>query len=272
MTDPFRLLGPSVISFSGGRTSAYMLHRVLQAHNGKLPSDAYVIFANTGLEHPGTYRFVNEVAINWNVPIVWLEYAGKKTHRVVAYETASRNGEPFDQLINERTFLPNSVMRFCTQELKVLTIDRFMTRDMRLDSWQELIGLRADEPHRVAKLNSKRQENRDLYAPLYHAKVDLHEVQNFWKSSSFDLNIPPNSGNCVGCFLKGTSKLTEAMREYPDGFGWWIKQEDKVFKNKRREFSGRFCNDRPSYKELMSATDAQPMLFGDDTLPCSCTD
>ena len=45
--NPFLIDSPTCISFSGGRTSAYMLWRVLKA-NGGLPSQAIVCFANTG--------------------------------------------------------------------------------------------------------------------------------------------------------------------------------------------------------------------------------
>ena len=41
------------ISFSGGRTSAYMLHQILEA-NGNLPDRVQVMFANTGREMPET--------------------------------------------------------------------------------------------------------------------------------------------------------------------------------------------------------------------------
>ena len=47
MQDPFKIKEPTVISFSGGRTSAYLLWRVLQSNNG-LPDGSIVVFANTG--------------------------------------------------------------------------------------------------------------------------------------------------------------------------------------------------------------------------------
>ncbi|MDR1934710.1 MAG: Nin-like protein, partial [Candidatus Accumulibacter sp.] len=73
MRDPFSIDSPSAISFSGGRSSAYLLWRVLRA-NGGLPSDAVVCFANTGKEAEATLRFVRDCAEHWRVPIHWLEY------------------------------------------------------------------------------------------------------------------------------------------------------------------------------------------------------
>ena len=43
--DVFKLTEPSCISFSGGRTSAYMLWRFIEA-NDDLPDDCIVTFAN----------------------------------------------------------------------------------------------------------------------------------------------------------------------------------------------------------------------------------
>ena len=61
----FRIPGRALVSFSGGRTSAYMLWRILHAHGGALPPDFVVAFANTGREREETLRFVHECGARW---------------------------------------------------------------------------------------------------------------------------------------------------------------------------------------------------------------
>ena len=65
--------GKVLISFSGGRTSGYMLHKIIEANDG-IPDTTIVAFANTGREMPGTIDFVNNISVKWNVNIHWLEY------------------------------------------------------------------------------------------------------------------------------------------------------------------------------------------------------
>jgi len=118
----FKIDSPTCISFSGGRTSAYMLHRILE-ENGGLPKEAVICFANTGKEDEATLKFVNDCAINWGVDIRWLEYRwdedAKKRWALVDYESASRDGEPFEAAIKSRGYLPNPVTRYCTTLLKI---------------------------------------------------------------------------------------------------------------------------------------------------------
>lgn len=91
---PYRIRGTTVVRFSGGRTSAYMLRQVLD-NNDEL-DDLIVAFANTGKEHPATLDFVKECSERWTVPIVWLEFRdNEQGFAIVTYEgqagTASRS-------------------------------------------------------------------------------------------------------------------------------------------------------------------------------------
>src|SRR5262249_19633664 len=61
--DPFRLAEPFVVSFSGGRTSGYMLRRILDAFAGRMPDGGKVIFCNTGKERPETLDFVERCSL-----------------------------------------------------------------------------------------------------------------------------------------------------------------------------------------------------------------
>ena len=113
--NPYLLQGPAMISFSGGRTSAYMLHQILRAHGGTLPADVHVNFANTGKEREETLRFVHECGSRWGVHINWIEYRDNDAgFDLVGYNSASREGEPFQALIDKKKRLPNWQERWCT--------------------------------------------------------------------------------------------------------------------------------------------------------------
>ena len=260
--DPFKITEPTVISFSGGRTSAYMLWRVLQSNNG-LPEDAVVCFANTGKEEEATLRFVKDCQDNWNVPIVWLEYrAADPKYVVVDFETASRNGEPFEELIIKKKYLPNMVARFCTAELKVLTIDRHM-KSLGIDEYDTMVGIRADEPRRVAKMKT----NKDVkLTPLASCEISEKDVWDFWNTNNFDLSLPKISGasNCDLCFLKGGNILMGLIAQKPERAVWWAAMEEKI--------GGRFRSDRPAYKEIAKYTKDQIPMFSDESIGCFCGD
>ena len=117
--DPYIVPRPAVISFSGGRTSAYLLKHIIDAHGGQLPAEATVVFANTGMERPETLDFIDTCARAWSIDIVWAELDWTAPHRtrIVEYATASRHGEPYAALIERKGFLPSVTMRFCSSFL-----------------------------------------------------------------------------------------------------------------------------------------------------------
>lgn len=121
-TNPYKIDGPALVSFSGGRSSGYMLHEIIAAHGGTLPDNVVVTFANTGRERSETLDFVQACEVHWGVHIYWLERVpGEHGQRFieVSHNSASRSGEPFTQLMREKNYLPNPVTRFCTIELKI---------------------------------------------------------------------------------------------------------------------------------------------------------
>ena len=201
MPDDAYLLKPDeryVINFSGGRSSGYMLKHILEA-NGGLPDNAICIFTNTGKEREETLDFVQACGEWWGVEIVWLEYryrteaAGgrkdpKNTFERVGHNSASRAGEPFEQLIGARKMLPNIVMGFCTSELKVATTERFMRRQHGLSPkrYRNVLGIRHDEPRRWRKALG---EECTAEYPMVHAGVGKADVAAWWATQPFDLGI-----------------------------------------------------------------------------------
>lgn len=263
MNDPFTIIEPTVISFSGGRTSAYMLYQVLQTQGGTLSEDTIVCFANTGKEEESTLKFVHDCETNWNVKIIWLEYQPESPKfKIVNFETASRNGEPFAALIKKKQYLPNSIARFCTTELKVLAIDRYM-KSIGIDEYPTMVGIRADEPRRVAKMRDNKDEK---LTPLATAGVSEQDVWNFWNNHSFDLELVKASGasNCDLCFLKGGKILQSIIQEKPERALWWAKME--------KDIGGTFSKDRPNYQTLYDFSQSQMGLFDDESISCFCGD
>jgi len=262
--NPFLISEPTVISFSGGRTSGYMLWRVLDA-NGGLPPDATVCFANTGKEEADTLQFVQDCATNWNIPIVWLEYRkASPKFLVVDFESASRDGLPFAELIEAKSFLPNSVMRFCTTELKINPITKYM-KTLGIDEFQTMAGIRSDEQRRLVKLRET------LLAPLARAGVNQKDVQSFWANNSFDLGLEFRDkvtalGNCDLCFMKGAHQIMSLIQQRPSRAVWWAQQEEKI--------GGRFSKDRPDYTAMMNFQKAQIDMFdaSEESIACFCGD
>ena len=276
---PFKITEPTCISFSGGRTSAYMLWRVLQENNG-LPDEAIVCFANTGKEEEATLEFVNECSKRWDVKIHWVEYAAHETpklrFKIVDFETASRQGEPFFDSINQngKPYLPNPVARICTINMKIRPIHHYL-KSLGWDHNENMdwVGIRYDEQRRAAKIDRSR-------TPLVTAKVTKETVGEFWKAQPFDLGLPNMNGvtmygNCDLCFLKPTHQIISLIREKPERADWWIKMENHAqSSNKTYGDGAKFRKDRPSYAKLKEFALSQQELFDstEQAIACFCGD
>lgn len=279
MADPFKIDSPTCISFSGGRTSAYMLWRVLQSNGGKLPNEAVVCFANTGKEDEATLRFVRDCAAAWGVTIVWLEFRDTESRfEIVSFETASRDGEPFEALIRKRNYLPNPVTRFCTIDLKIRPIGRYLLSLGMAETKTEaenmsMIGMRADEQRRAAKIADKSR------IPLVAAGITKEDVGAFWRAQPFDLGLPNNNGvtmhgNCDLCFLKGGAQVLSLITEEPARAVWWAKMEALALALANKPSGAVFRSDRPGYASMAQFANDQVDMFDENEqgIACFCGD
>lgn len=278
--NPYKVTEQTFVSFSGGRTSAYMLWRVLEA-NGGLPDGAHVCFANTGKEEEATLQFVDRCSKEWSVPITWLEYQIEDPGwRIVTFESASRNGEPFEALIKKKNYLPNPVTRFCTVDLKIKPLAKY-ARHLGWDEWDNLIGIRADEPRRVAKIRANPSDGVKgvtRHMPLATDGISKRDVSAFWSAQTFDLQLPNINGvtfhgNCDLCFLKGAHQILSLIAEKPERAIWWAKQEGSITNPKIAQ-GGYFHKDRPSYAQMLKFANQQITMFdpSEETLACFCGD
>jgi 3'-phosphoadenosine 5'-phosphosulfate sulfotransferase (PAPS reductase)/FAD synthetase len=272
--------GNVAIAFSGGRTSAYMLHQIIEANGlDVVNSDRVVVsFQNTGREMPETLDFVQECGERWGVRIVWLEYrlrwtgaphdvknkifdTAANTFEVVNHNSASQNGEPMEQLLEYYGFIPTALSRWCTGRLKIKTAAAYL-QSLGWAEWTSATGIRADEARR-AKHDGTKLDRNWLWHPLYRAGVDKWQVKDFWDSKPFDLRLPNIDGvtylgNCDGCFLKSERHRAALARDYPERARWWSRMEEKY--DGKRALLGKGGGDLNSFNKSVKWSALEEMV------------
>jgi len=241
-----------VVSFSGGKTSAYMSQLLIKDY-GHLYSFVF-IFANTGQECEETLVFVDKCDKEFNLNVVWVEAVvnpihGKGiTHKIVDFKSAARSGEPFESFI-AKSGIPNANKPQCSDRLKALPIEHYKKVN-GLKGVKHAIGIRKDEERRKAKSASK----FNLIYPLCDLEIDKQDVNTFWEDQSFTLGIEEHQGNCKTCWKKSDKKLWLIALEEPEKFTFMLTMEDK-YKNVKPNDNGQqrlFFRKNRSVDDLMA--------------------
>lgn len=216
-----------IVNFSGGRTSGYMTKMLLDNYSHLY--EFIVVFANTGMEHPKTLEFVNNCDKYFGFGTIWIEAdvvheknKGTK-YKIVTYETCSRNGEPFEEVI-KKYGIPNIKYPHCTRELKLQPINAYI-RSLGLDvnKVKTAMGIRTDEVRRVAKSGEKREI---VYPLIDMFPSDKQDVLDWWEDQEFDLGLSEWDGNCKLCYKKSTNKLFKQLDSNPEFIEWHKRMEE----------------------------------------------
>ena len=221
-----------LVTVSGGRTSGYMAIKLFREYSDKY--DMKFVYANTGQEHEKTLEFVRNIENYFGIPVIWVEAIvdhrpNKGTqYKVVTFETASRDGEPFEEVI-KKYGLPTQGFMHCTRELKIQPMTRFKKEN---GITVTALGIRADEMRRY-------KPNDDVFYPL----IDLFETKKpeilrWWSKQEFDLDIPDYLGNCTWCYKKSDKKLSILATDHTEVFDFPLRMETEYPDDKRQMFRG----------------------------------
>ena len=205
------------ISFSGGETSALMAQFLLSRHRSKWDEIVCGI-ANTAQENEETLVFADQCDRAFGMNLVWLEADVQHgvrlstKHRVVTFQTASRKGEPFEEVI-KKYGLPGPGRLHCTRELKLNPMKSYLSSIGWNDgSYDTAIGIRADESGRRDPAHVAKRIIYPLLDWLPHTKP---HVNKFWMAMPFRLNLTGYQGNCKWCWKKSLRKHMTLLSEDP---------------------------------------------------------
>lgn len=217
------------ISFSGGETSALMTYLLLSKWRDKY-DERIVVFANTGQENEETLRFVDMCDKALGFGTIWVEadvHPERRqgtTHKVVNFDTAKRNGEPFEDMI-KKFGIPNQKFPQCTRELKLRPMQSYVrSLGWENGTYDTAIGIRADEARRRSKFAV---ENRIVYPLLDWQPTTKPQVNEFWGKQPFRLDLCGYQGNCKTCWKKSMRKLLTIMDDKPGAFDFFERMENE---------------------------------------------
>lgn len=221
-----------VVSFSGGRTSAYMVYLMEQKRIND-GWDVHYVFCDTGAEHPKTYDFIKNVVKHFGIKITCLKTSiPKEFGKGPVFNTID-----IDSIGWDLSVMKDMVTKYgnftvsrpkCTDRLKTVILDKWRKAEFGKGNYYTWLGIRADEPRRLKFAN----DNHDLFTKKvknpqkirYLAEISdatKQDILDWWSAQPFDLEIEEHLGNCVFCVKKSDIKIARAAREEPELFEQW---------------------------------------------------
>lgn len=216
------------INVSGGKDSTALLLWTLEE---EMPNCRYV-FADTGNESPILYEY--------------MDYLEKATG--VTIERVETEG--FLELCKRKQRFPSAKARFCTQELKLIPLAKYMdaAEDCTHQVW---VGVRAEESPSRAKLGpfsgsdvkypprkvSRQIINRPLLDWTWRDVFEIHSRHDIKPNPLYKMGM--NRVGCFPCIMSRKAELREMFRRFPeviDRLRDWEEQVAAVSKRGESSF------------------------------------
>lgn len=199
-----------VVSFSGGRTSAYLCYLMKERYG----DDVDFVYMDTGAEHPKTYEFIRNVNREFDLNLTCLRTdfntpLGKgNKYSIVDINEIGPDLSPFSEMI-AKYGVPYIGGMFCTDRMKLVPFTKYCNEKYGRGNYETWLGIRADEPKRLS-------EKKGIKYLAEISDFEKEDILGFWSKMSFDLGVDEWLGNCVFCPKKSNLKLAAAQRDEPE--------------------------------------------------------
>jgi hypothetical protein len=243
----------TVNSLSGGKTSSYIaIH---------YPAD-YNVFALVHVEDPKLTPKDKKLVqmVSDKIGMEFIGTAESDLTLKVLFDLEQEIGKEiiwvkemsFEELIKQRSGIPNKMWRFCTTEMKMMPIFHWWLQNIG-EIVSMRIGFRLDEFERSEKLTTtvKYRRSQSLTGtkryswdeiewrvgsfPLIDDGLTHYDIVKYWdKRHEYKF---PNSSNCLGCFWKSPQELRQNWEEEPIKMQWFADQENKMGNQFKTEIS-----------------------------------
>ncbi len=164
-----------VVSFSGGRTSAYLVYLIESMRkSGEWSEPVEYIFMDTGAEHPKTYEFIKKCVEHFGIDLTCLQ----PDFNQPVGDGFNSKVVPVDQIkydLKEGAFIglmkkygvPTVAKAFCTSRMKSDACRKYCAEKYGKGNYTTLLGIRYDEPARLVGMSDyatlKRAGLSDIY-------------------------------------------------------------------------------------------------------------
>lgn len=215
------------LSFSGGETSAFMCYAILNGEYRNRYDEIKVVFANTGQENEQTLQFVQQCDEAFGLGVVWVEAVVIDARvapqsRIVNFQTASRDGRPFEDAIRKYG-IPNQKFKDCTRNLKLNPLTHYLASiGWAKGTYDTAIGIRMDE---IDRMSERAAERRIVYPLVQWLPTTKPEINDWWRRQPFRLQLKGYQGNCKWCWKKTMRKHMTLMKESPEVFDFPERME-----------------------------------------------
>jgi 3'-phosphoadenosine 5'-phosphosulfate sulfotransferase (PAPS reductase)/FAD synthetase len=147
-----------VISFSGGRTSAYLVYLIESMRkSGEWTEPVEYIFMDTGAEHPKTYEFIKKCVEHFGIELTCLRAKVDMELGVSnGYEIIKMSDIGFDLSVFNKFMSkygnPTINRPICTDKLKTIPSTKYLTEKYGKGNFVRWLGMRIDEPRRLKEV------------------------------------------------------------------------------------------------------------------------